>query len=273
MSGKPRNVAFLIIDPQNDFHEGGSLAVPGADEDAVRIANLINDNRDKIASIYVTMDCHHRMHIAHKGFWTNDQNEMPAEFTMITNADIKSGLWKAAQPENQMHVEWYTKMLEEKNRFKLTIWPEHCLVGTKGNAIVPSINEAIQDWALEYSTVVNYIQKTQHCLTEMYSVFQAEVPLPDVPSTGLNTALLAELGQTYDRVVVCGQASSHCVAFSVRDLVEHWPHYSGDRPISDIILLSDGMSPVATFEKAGEEFVNEMKDKGVTVLKCNQVIL
>ena len=29
--GGRRGVACLIIDPQNDFHSGGSLAVPGAD--------------------------------------------------------------------------------------------------------------------------------------------------------------------------------------------------------------------------------------------------
>ena len=26
------DVCLVIIDPQNDFHDGGSLAVPGADE-------------------------------------------------------------------------------------------------------------------------------------------------------------------------------------------------------------------------------------------------
>jgi hypothetical protein len=29
--GDRRGVACLIIDPQNEFHSGGSLAVPGAD--------------------------------------------------------------------------------------------------------------------------------------------------------------------------------------------------------------------------------------------------
>ena len=33
-----KNRTLLIIDPQNDFHGGGSLQVPGADEDAQRIA-------------------------------------------------------------------------------------------------------------------------------------------------------------------------------------------------------------------------------------------
>jgi hypothetical protein len=32
-----RGVALLIIDPQRDFHAGGSLAIPGADVDASKV--------------------------------------------------------------------------------------------------------------------------------------------------------------------------------------------------------------------------------------------
>lgn len=39
-AGGPRSgVALLIIDPQNSFHGGGSLAVPGADE--VRVVDAL----------------------------------------------------------------------------------------------------------------------------------------------------------------------------------------------------------------------------------------
>lgn len=52
-------VILLIIDPQVDFHPGGSLAVAGADEDSQRIADFIDSNIDKIDEIYVTLDTHH----------------------------------------------------------------------------------------------------------------------------------------------------------------------------------------------------------------------
>lgn len=61
------SVALLIIDPQIDFHEKfddgthshphGSLAVPGANEDSMRIAQLILSK--SITRIYVTLDSHH----------------------------------------------------------------------------------------------------------------------------------------------------------------------------------------------------------------------
>lgn len=51
--------ALLIVDPQNDFHEGGSLAVPGANEDAERIAKLITDHAQTLDELIVTLDSHH----------------------------------------------------------------------------------------------------------------------------------------------------------------------------------------------------------------------
>ena len=35
-------VACLIIDPQRDFHTGGSLAVPGADEVSHRLSRTLS---------------------------------------------------------------------------------------------------------------------------------------------------------------------------------------------------------------------------------------
>ena len=50
---------LLIIDPQNDFHPGGSLAVNGANEDSERTADFIMANINKIDEIVVTLDTHH----------------------------------------------------------------------------------------------------------------------------------------------------------------------------------------------------------------------
>ena len=38
---KPPGVILLIIDPQVDFHEGGSLAISGATADSERITKMI----------------------------------------------------------------------------------------------------------------------------------------------------------------------------------------------------------------------------------------
>lgn len=58
-SGGLGGTALLIVDPQRDFHEGGSLAVPGAIEDAARIAQLITSHAECIDELIVTLDSHH----------------------------------------------------------------------------------------------------------------------------------------------------------------------------------------------------------------------
>ncbi len=50
---------LLIIDPQVDFHPGGSLGIPTANEDSERTAGFILDNMDNIEQIIVTLDSHH----------------------------------------------------------------------------------------------------------------------------------------------------------------------------------------------------------------------
>ena len=58
VSKKPK-VILLIIDPQVDFHPGGSLAIANANDDSERTASLILNNIDHIDDIVVTLDTHH----------------------------------------------------------------------------------------------------------------------------------------------------------------------------------------------------------------------
>merc|ERR1712072_578062 len=100
---------------------------------------------------------------------------------------------------------------------------------------------------------VTWVLKGQNNRTEMYSALKAEVELPDDPATQLNTRLVYEL-QSSRKVVCCGQAKSHCVNYTVRDLVDVWPN---DR-VGDIVVLKDGCSSVPGFEKAGSTFEEDM---------------
>ena len=86
------NVTLLIIDPQVDFHPGGSLAVQGANEDSERIANLIRSQGGKISKIVITLDSHHRTHIAHGISWENSSGEHPSPFTLISHEEAKAGV-------------------------------------------------------------------------------------------------------------------------------------------------------------------------------------
>ena len=257
---------LLIIDPQNDFHPhtNGSLAVAGADKDAERIAAFIGANSAAISGCVVTLDSHQAYHIGHGGFWEDAEGNHPSPFTIIAGADVKGDApkWRAARAEHRQWGVDYVAGLEANGRFQLCVWPDHCLIGTTGHAVEPAINGALQAWARAHKGAVEYVAKGMNALSEHYSALRADVEVPGDPSTGVNAAVIERLKRA-GRVVVCGQALSHCVNFTVRDLVAHWPEDAASR--ARIVLLTDCASPVPGFEAAGEKFVADMREAGLTL--------
>ncbi|CAN0267303.1 unnamed protein product [Ascophyllum nodosum] len=268
--------ALLVIDPQIDFHEGGSLAVPGASEDAKRIARLIREHAQEIDELVVTMDSHHRLDIAHPKFWTDGKGEgcHPTPFTTITAEDARDGTWVPIQEDHKEHCIEYTRRLEEGGKFSLCIWPEHCLIGTVGQTVHPVVNDALQEWTAARGKTVTYVQKGQYTLSEHYSCFTAEVPMPGDEANDRGRSLLARLC-LLDSVLVCGQAASHCVNFSTRDLAAAWKRTTAGASEADarrrmgrLVVLKDGTSAVTGFEEAASEFFDDMTAMGVSIRTC-----
>jgi len=254
--GAEKNV-LLIIDPQNDFHEGGSLAVTGATADSARIANLITTKR--FNNIVVTLDTHQFVDIGHPIWWTNEEKQEPAPFTIITTKDIEQGKWRAARTEDQEWSSSYVKKLEANKRFQHTIWPYHCIIGTPGHGVIKSINEALEIWAKKNSQLVTFMWKGTNPKAEMYSAFKADVEVPGADETKLNKQVLDRLYR-YDNIVVCGEASSHCVENSLIDMVEYFKS-KGKGKIPRILVLSDCTSPVTNYEKQADEFYKDINSK------------
>jgi hypothetical protein len=264
-----KKVILCIVYPQVDFHDGGSCPVPGANEDAERIAELISQNIALIDEIIVTLDTHHRVHIAHPIFWTNAAGESPAPYTTVTLGDLESGKWEPRNPEHKGHCVHYLKELKLKE-MTLTIKPEHALKGSLGHTVVPSINEALQEWAGQRKRRVGYIFKSENSLTDMTSVFAADVKIIGDPTTALDPAILQHL-QTAHRLVVCGQSLSHGIRFSMRDLLQHW-----QKDTSTIVLLKDGSSPNPNIDAGkfqADVFWEEMAASGVTLSRAAEVFV
>ncbi|PIE32874.1 hypothetical protein CSA56_13845 [candidate division KSB3 bacterium] len=259
---------FLIIDPQNSFCHPteGELFVPGAEKDAERLAQLIERILLDIDDIHVTLDTHHELDVAHPIFWVDRNGEHPAPFTPISKDDVVNGVWKPFDPEllcppyktllDRM-IEYVTK-LEENGRYQLTIWPPHCRIGTPGHNVVEALREALRKWELSRYAMIDYIAKGSNIFTEHYSGVEADVPDSDDLSTQLNTKLIRTLEKA-DVVVFGGEASSHCVANTVRDIVKHFD----EETIRKCVLLEDAMSPVSGFEQFADEFFQEMIGKGM----------
>ena len=209
----------------------------------------------------VTLDSHHKYDIAHPGSWKEvATGKQPAPFTLISSKDLADGKYTTSDAELLPWAKEYTLALEAGGRFQLCIWPEHCLIGSPGHNVQPDVQAGLTSWlSRKGSGRVYWHLKGQNRKTEMYSALKAEVPVPDDPGTHLNTSLLSKILSTPGKIYVAGQARSHCVAFTVRDLVANL----GGRAAGDVVLVRDCMSDVPGFEESGEKFFDDMEKLGV----------
>ncbi len=272
-----RTVHLLAIDPQNDFcdlpaaycapGEAPSLAVAGAHADMQRLAAWVRDCGDKLTEITVTLDSHHRLDVAHPGFWQSaDGTPVPA-FTQITAAAMRAGTFRPRSDADVDRTQHYLDKLEARGRYTLMVWPVHCEMGSWGHAVHSDLRAAYNQWEERTLRTVQKLGKGQNRYTEHYSAVLAEVPLEDDPATQRNDRLLADLDRA-DLIVVAGEAGSHCVRATVEDLVEYLP---GARP-ERIVLLSDCISPVAGFEAAQQQFFEAVRARGVRVARSAEML-
>jgi nicotinamidase/pyrazinamidase len=261
-----KNTALLIIDAQFDFCDpSGALFVPGAEQDVERIARLIALEGDKIDSIFVTLDTHRVLDIAHPLFWQDRNGNTVAPFTLITAAAVKDGKWTPRY--HQEYVLHYLETLEAEGEFKHFIWPEHCLVGSKGAALDDTILHALLAWTHRTGRDYNAIVKGMNLLTEHFGVFKAQVPVPDAPETELNQSFLTEL-EAFDQVLIAGEARSHCVATSINQILKYAPAL-----VLKVSVLTDCISDVTNWEHLADPIFEQAEEKGMTFLKASSIIL
>ena len=258
---------LLIIDPQNDFCDlpGAALPVTGANADLGRLAALIDRAGRGFDAIHVSLDSHHPVDIAHPRWWVNAAGESPAPFTQILPDNVRSGVWRARDPTRQAHSMSYLNALAVGDRYRLVVWPEHCLIGSWGHGIHDAVKRALDAWARAEMKTVDYVFKGRNPGTEHYSALCAEVPDPADPDSGLNRTLVDALAGA-DTVLIAGEALSHCVASSVRDLAAELP--AG--PLDKLVLLTDCSSPVPGFETLGAAFVDDLRGRGMRLCRSTE---
>jgi nicotinamidase-related amidase len=251
----------LIIDPQEDFcnPKTGALFVPGAEKDMARLAALIERIQTKITDLHVTLDSHHLVDIAHPIWWKDSMGKHPNPFTIITLADVESGKWTTTQPGMYRRSREYVEQLEKNGRYPLCIWSPHCLIGSPGHGVVPELFTALTAWEERAFAVVDYVTKGSNIWTEHYSAIVADVPDPTDPTTQINTRLIQTLMEA-DMVFVAGEAGSHCLANTVRDIANN---FGDDRYVQKLVLLTDATSPVPGFEMYQDDFLREMTARGM----------
>ncbi len=257
---------LLIIDPQNDFCDPrGALYVPGAEQDCLRVASLVDRLDMEFSSIHVTMDTHHLFHVAHPIFWVNREGKHPAPFTVITSDMVAAGEYEAAVSQYKNYAVEYVQTLERTGKYNLCVWPPHCLIGTWGHDIYPALSESLLAWETAVpGRVVDYTYKGSNIRTEHYSAIRAEVSDAADPGSRTNFALIERL-KTADNVAIAGEALSHCVANTIRDLLTCLP-------AEKLVVLTDVSSNVTGFEEYGTMFLQEVENIGVRLMTSEQFL-
>lgn len=124
--------ALLIIDPQNDFCPGGSLAVAGGDEIMHPIAALARRFRDAGATVVVTQDWHPP---EHRSFASQHPGRRPFETTELDYGEQ-------------------------------VLWPDHCVQGGRGAEFHAGL---VAGGGVDAAALV--IRKGRHPGIDSYSAF------------------------------------------------------------------------------------------------------
>jgi nicotinamidase-related amidase len=283
---------LMLIDVQNTFcipdfelYVGGRSG-RGAVEDNVRLCEFIYRKLGTITRITATLDTHLTMQVFHAIFFIDKHGNHPAPYTDIHVSELQDGKWKfnpaladqfeiAPEYGQQMMVH-YAEALQKSGKYALTIWPYHAMLGGIGHALVSSVAEALFFHSSARLAQTEIVTKGDTPFTENYSVIGPEVLTgPMDESLGVHDQRFIEELQQYDRLIIAGQAKSHCVAWTVSDLLE-------DIALLDlelakkVYLLEDCSSPVVVpgvvdhteaadaayerFAKAGMHIVKSTED-------------
>jgi len=258
--GDRRRVCLVAVDVQNTFCiPGGELFVAGrsgvaAVEDNRRLCEFIYRNLHTITRIVPTMDTHRLMPIFHALHLVDAEGRHPAPFTLVSVADVDTGRWRFNEriapslgitaESGQAHLDHYVRSLAASGKYELTVWPYHAMLGGIGHALVSSVEEAIFFHSVARLSQPDFEVKGDNPFTEHYSVLGPEVTTgPNGRTIAARNERLIQALLDYDAVIIAGQAKSHCVAWTINDLLRSIDER--DRSLAQkVYLLEDCTSPV-----------------------------
>jgi len=284
---------LMLIDIQNTFcvpgfelYVGGRSGT-GAVDDNRRLVEFIYRNIGQITHISATMDTHRAQQIFHPVFFIDLDGNHPAPYTDIHAADVQAGRWRfnpalatqfGISPEyGQEILLHYTQNLEAKGKYALTIWPYHAMLGGIGHALVAAVEEAVFFHSLVRLDQPDFEIKGEQPFTENYSVIGPEVlngPM-DEPLGARNPKFIEQLRQ-FDRLYIAGQAKSHCVAWTVADLLADIQ--AADPALArKVYLLEDCSSPVVVpgvvdHTEAAEAAFARFAEAGMNIVRSTEAL-
>ncbi len=201
--------ALVVIDVQNDFCPGGALAVNDGD----KIVPVINGIMDKFDTVIGTQDWHPQSHLSF------------------------ASVHKGKNIYDQMNA----------NGIMQTLWPDHCVQGTRGADFHKDIN------SIKFNCI---IRKGTDPSIDSYSAFLENDKRKE---TGLHGYLNA-LG--IKNVYLCGLATDYCVYFSAMDSVKYG---------FNTAVLINACRGINVPEGSIDKCVKEMKSAGIRIIETGDL--
>ncbi|KAI0375885.1 Isochorismatase hydrolase [Pilatotrama ljubarskyi] len=218
MRPEPFKPALLVVDVQEDFcPPNGSLAVPGGRE----ILPVINELLQLPFALKIaTKDHHPRDHVS---FASNHPGAAP----FVSSCTI-------VNPANPAET------------YETRLWPEHCVVGTPGNELVPELDAARIDAVVHKGTDPR---------VEMYSAFRS--PLHDPPlATAVSDLEVRLRAAGITDVFIVGLAGDYCVKNSALDSADlGWRTYIVEEAVRSVGVAEAWAQTVAELEPFGVRIV------------------
>ncbi len=288
-----RKVWLLLVDVQNTFCiPGFELFVAGrggrgAVDDNVRLCRFIYRNLDVITNISATMDTHLPQQVFHAIFFVDEDGNHPAPYTNMEVGELQSGKWRfnpalapgfGITPEyGQSMMIHYAGELQQKGKYALTIWPYHAMLGGIGHALVSAVEEAAYFHSMARLTQPAFEVKGDRPFTEHYSVIGPEVTRgPQGEVLGVHNTRFIDTLKQVDAALIAGQAKSHCVAWTISDLLEDIRD-TDPSLANKIYLLEDCTSsvvvPGADFTDAGDAAFARFAEAGMHRIKSTKFTL
>jgi len=252
-------LCLLAVDVQNTFcvpefelFVSGRSGMAAVDDNR-RLCEFVYRNLGAITQIVPSLDTHHAMQVFHAIWLVDELGNHPPPYTLVSAEDVEAGRWRINPPVvealgidadyAERHLVRYTRRLAAGGKYDLTVWPYHAMFGGIGHALVSAVEDAIFFHSVARQSQPKFEVKGDNPLTEHYSIIGPEVTRgPDGDLLEARNTGLIELLLTFDAVVVAGQAKSHCMAWTIDDLLAD--EAAGERLAERTYLLEDCTSPI-----------------------------
>jgi nicotinamidase-related amidase len=280
-------VCLLAVDMQNTFCTPGfelfvaGRSGTGALDDSRRLCAFVYHQLGLVTQVVVTLDTHQAFQVFHAPFLVDVDGRHPDPYTLVSVEDIATGRWRVDPDAAEVlglngagkYLTGYVETLATGGKYDLTIWPFHAMLGGVSHALVSAIEEVFFFHTIARRSQSRFEIKGQHPLTEHYSVLGPEVRRSASGQTlGQRNTGLVEYLTSFDAVIVAGQAKSHCVAWTVDDLLQDVPELA-----PRVYLLEDCTSPVVVpgavdYSDAAHDAFARFAETGVHVVRSTDPV-